>query len=120
MAGVPPRPAEPDLDDVDVDVDDSGLDEVVDLIDDEAPASRPATPGPSAADRSGYERRSQQDGDPADEAPHTRPSKRRDGPEGDPGDDEKFPWHFSFKDDEPQELQAKTPLLARAFRSSVG
>ena len=31
--------------------------------------------------------------------------------------------HFSFKEadtDEPQELKAKSPLLARAFRSSVG
>ena len=34
--------------------------------------------------------------------------------------DDKFPWHFQFDDDEPEELQAKTPLLSRAFRSSVG
>jgi hypothetical protein len=57
-------------------------------------------------------------------APASRPSKRRDVVEETPEpDEEKFPWHFSFKGDDneqPQELKAKTPLLARAFRSSVG
>ena len=53
-------------------------------------------------------------------APASRPSKRREVVEEGENDDDKFPWHFSFNHDEPQELQAKSPLLARAFRSSVG
>ncbi|MFV0525268.1 MAG: hypothetical protein ACK5RL_12315 [Acidimicrobiales bacterium] len=36
-------------------------------------------------------------------------------------DDDKFPWHHHFDDeDEPAQLKAKSPLLSRAFRSSVG
>lgn len=57
-------------------------------------------------------------------APASRPTKRREVVEETPEvDEERFPFHFSFKEadtDEPQELKAKTPLLARAFRSSVG
>jgi len=73
-----------------------------------------------------------------DRAPASRPARRRevvdddelaveigadtDAERGTPVDDEddKFPWHYQFDDDEPQELQAKSPLLSRAFRSSVG
>jgi hypothetical protein len=67
-----------------------------------------------------------------DNGPASRPARRRDvvddeeldlSPDvGDEADDEddKFPWHYQFDDDEPQELQAKSPLLSRAFRSSVG
>ena len=54
------------------------------------------------------------------EGPASRPTIRREfAEEGEPEDD-KFPWHYQFDDDEPQELQAKSPLLSRAFRSSVG
>lgn len=57
-------------------------------------------------------------------APASRPTKRREVVEETPEpEEERFPFHFSFKDadtEEPQELKAKTPLLARAFRSSVG
>ena len=57
-------------------------------------------------------------------APASRPSKRREVVEEAPEpEEERFPFHFSFKEadtEEPQELKAKTPLLARAFRSSVG
>jgi len=57
-------------------------------------------------------------------APASRPSKRREVAEEAPEpEEERFPFHFSFKEadtEEPQELKAKTPLLARAFRSSVG
>lgn len=55
--------------------------------------------------------------------PSSRPTKRRDVMTEEAEETgERFPWHFSFaaNNDEPQELQAKTPLLARAFRSSVG
>lgn len=61
---------------------------------------------------------------PTPRAPASRPTKRREVVEEAPEvDEERFPFHFSFKEadtDEPQELKAKTPLLARAFRSSVG
>jgi len=57
-------------------------------------------------------------------APASRPTKRREVVEEAPeSEEERFPFHFSFKEadtEEPQELKAKTPLLARAFRSSVG
>jgi len=54
--------------------------------------------------------------------PDSRPSRRRDADDGLDGavDDDKFPWHHHFSDDEPVELKAKSPLLSRAFRSSVG
>lgn len=56
----------------------------------------------------------------ADAAPESRPSRRRELAEEQPEED-KFPWHFSFDDDEePAELQASTPLLSRAFRSTTG
>ena len=52
--------------------------------------------------------------------PPSRPSRRREVVDEDDVEDDKFPWHHQFDDDEPQELQAKSPLLSRAFRSSVG
>ena len=67
-----------------------------------------------------------------EQAPLSRPARRREVVEDDAEaeldevaldddtDDDKFPWHYQFDDDEPQELQAKSPLLSRAFRSSVG
>jgi hypothetical protein len=56
----------------------------------------------------------------ADSAPDTRPSRRREVAEEQPEED-RFPWHFNFDDDdEPAELQASTPLLSRAFRSTTG
>ncbi|MEM9133138.1 MAG: hypothetical protein AAF962_01245 [Actinomycetota bacterium] len=61
----------------------------------------------------------------ASDGPESRPSKRRAGPEDDEldeEDEESFSWTFKFDDTEeqPEELQAKSPLLSRAFRSSVG
>lgn len=68
-----------------------------------------------------------------DNGPASRPARRRDVAADDEEldlsvdvdddvdeRDDKFPWHYQFDDDEPQELQAKSPLLSRAFRSSVG
>jgi len=54
------------------------------------------------------------------DAPSSRPSKRREVDEEPEEQQDRFPWHFQFKDDEPEELQAKSPLLSRAFRYSVG
>lgn len=57
----------------------------------------------------------------ADKAgPSSRPSRRRECADLDALEDDKFPWHYQFNDDEPEELQATSPLLSRAFRSSVG
>ncbi len=51
--------------------------------------------------------------------PESRPARRRDVEvEDDSGD--KFPWHHQFDDDEPEELQATSPLLSRAFRATTG
>lgn len=93
--------------------------------------TRPATARPAdeprgAADVAPVEDRiearadiiSRRDGE--EQAPASRPSKRREVAEGVEPEDDKFPWHHQFEDDEPEELQAKTPLLSRAFRSSVG
>jgi hypothetical protein len=57
--------------------------------------------------------------------PASRPSKRREAAEVEEveelePEDDKFPWHHQFDDDGPEELKANTPLLSRAFRSSVG
>lgn len=53
-------------------------------------------------------------------APASRPNKRREVAEVTGPEDDKFPWHHQFDDDEPEELLATSPLLSRAFRSSVG
>ena len=51
----------------------------------------------------------------------SRPTKRREVYDAEEAEDDKFPWHYQFEEDEePEELQAKSPLLSRAFRSSVG
>jgi len=53
--------------------------------------------------------------------PANRPAKRREvASEEEIIEPDKFPWHHQFTDDEPEELNAKSPLLSRAFRSSVG
>ncbi len=51
-----------------------------------------------------------------DGGPASRPARRREGGDGQP-DEDKFPWHFQFEDDAPEELLASSPLLSRAFRS---
>lgn len=57
----------------------------------------------------------------ADDAPDSRPTKRRDVPEEvASADEDRFPWHYQYQDDEPEEMQASSPLLSRAFRSSTG
>lgn len=57
-----------------------------------------------------------------EEGPDSRPARRRDVEDDDAHDGEdRFPWHFQFdEDDEPEELQASTPLLSRAFRATTG
>jgi len=56
----------------------------------------------------------------ADEGPESRPTRRRDVPEDVEEPEERFPWHHQYQDDEPEEMQASSPLLSRAFRSSTG
>lgn len=56
----------------------------------------------------------------ADEGPDSRPTRRRDVPEDVEEPEERFPWHHQYQDDEPEEMQASSPLLSRAFRSSTG
>lgn len=55
-----------------------------------------------------------------DEGPSSRPDRRRAVSEDDADEEDKFPWHFQFDDDEPEELQASSPLLSRAFRATIG
>ena len=57
---------------------------------------------------------------PAAAAPDSRPTRRRDVPEDVEEPEERFPWHHQYHDDEPEEMQASSPLLSRAFRSSTG
>ncbi|MEM7338390.1 MAG: hypothetical protein AAF467_07080 [Actinomycetota bacterium] len=61
------------------------------------------------------------------DAPESRPSKRReasedeDPPEEFEPEQEQFAWYSYDEGEEgPKELKAKSPLLSRAFRSSVG
>lgn len=54
------------------------------------------------------------------EGPSSRPNRRREVAGSEPEDEDKFPWHFQFDDDEPEELQASSPLLSRAFRATTG
>lgn len=57
----------------------------------------------------------------ADAAPDSRPTRRRDVPEEvSAAEEDRFPWHHQYQDDEPEEMQASSPLLSRAFRSSTG
>lgn len=54
------------------------------------------------------------------EGPSSRPNRRREMSEEEVPEEDKFPWHFQFDDDEPEELQASSPLLSRAFRATIG
>ncbi|MGB5759825.1 MAG: hypothetical protein WBM50_23120 [Acidimicrobiales bacterium] len=54
------------------------------------------------------------------EGPATRPSRRREVGEEAEVEEDRFPWHFQFDHDEPEELQASSPLLSRAFRATIG
>jgi hypothetical protein len=54
------------------------------------------------------------------EGPSSRPNRRREVSEEDTEEEDRFPWHFQFDDDEPEELQASSPLLSRAFRATIG
>jgi hypothetical protein len=56
-----------------------------------------------------------------DDGPSSRPNRRRDvADETEEPEEDRFPWHFQFDDDEPEELQASSPLLSRAFRATTG
>lgn len=56
-----------------------------------------------------------------DSGPNSRPSRRRAAEKPATTDEDGFPWTFHLdEDDEPEELQASTPLLSRAFRASTG
>lgn len=86
-------------------------------------SSRPATAEDGAAtvpvaDRSS--RPAEPASAKADEGPESRPTRRRDVPEDVEEPEERFPWHHQYQDDEPEEMQASSPLLSRAFRSSTG
>ncbi len=53
--------------------------------------------------------------------PSSRPNRRREvADEESEENEDRFPWHFQFDDDEPEELQASSPLLSRAFRATTG
>ena len=54
------------------------------------------------------------------EGPSSRPNRRREMSDEEVPEEDKFPWHFQFDDDEPEELQASSPLLSRAFRATIG
>ncbi len=54
------------------------------------------------------------------EGPSSRPNRRREVAEEATEEEDRFPWHFQFDDDEPEELQASSPLLSRAFRATTG
>ena len=54
------------------------------------------------------------------EGPASRPSRRREVGEEAEVEEDRFPWHFQFDHDEPEELQASSPLLSRAFRATIG
>ena len=61
-----------------------------------------------------------QDNSSGPEGPSSRPNRRRQVAEDAPDEEDRFPWHFQFDDDEPEELQASSPLLSRAFRATIG
>lgn len=58
--------------------------------------------------------------DDGGKGPSSRPNRRRDVSEEGEEVEDRFPWHFQFDDDEPEELQASSPLLSRAFRATIG
>ncbi len=59
--------------------------------------------------------------DEVESGPNSRPSRRRDSEERPSKGEDGFPWTFQLdEDEEPEELQASTPLLSRAFRATTG
>jgi hypothetical protein len=74
-------------------------------------SSRPAKKRPGVAEA---------DAEAEGEGPSSRPNRRREMSEEEVPEEDKFPWHFQFDDDEPEELQASSPLLSRAFRATIG
>ncbi len=54
------------------------------------------------------------------EGPASRPSRRREVGDDVETEEDRFPWHFQFDHDEPEELHASSPLLSRAFRATIG
>lgn len=118
------RSGEPDPDEFEGEEGDAGDAEVIDLNDvparvrarreraDKQQAGRDRTGRSSARRRADAEAK----------APDTRPTRRRAVDEDDePSQQEMFPWHYEFGDeDEPEELQASSPLLSRAFRATTG
>ncbi len=82
---------------------------------------RSSRPSPSSGEAASSESRpSRSASAKADEGPESRPTRRRDVPEDVDEPEERFPWHHQYQDDEPEEMQASSPLLSRAFRSSTG
>lgn len=67
----------------------------------------------AAAEKSGKD-------DDADDGPSSRPKRRREVAAEEEPEEDRFPWHHQFDDDEPEELQASSPLLSRAFRATIG
>lgn len=85
-------------------------------------SSRPR-PEPAVAEaESGLADAEAGDTESDDEAqgPSSRPNRRREVSEEATDEEDRFPWHFQFDDDEPEELQASSPLLSRAFRATIG
>ena len=57
----------------------------------------------------------------SERGPSSRPTRRRTTAEPSGRGEDGFPWTFQLDDeDEPEELQASTPLLSRAFRATTG
>lgn len=88
----------------------SRLQLVADGEDDQTPGNRHMSQRQSIRARAGHASGS--------ETIESRPTRRREADEEPAATQESFPWSFDFDDeDEPEELQASTPLLSRAFRS---
>ncbi len=77
-------------------------------------------PIPNGTETNGAETNGAVAEDDKPEGPSSRPNRRREVAGTEPEDEDKFPWHFQFDDDEPEELQASSPLLSRAFRATTG
>ncbi|MGF1595319.1 MAG: hypothetical protein ACFCVK_00040 [Acidimicrobiales bacterium] len=88
-------------------------------VGDDAPASD-AGDDAEAVDSTAGDGGTSRRGRRADSGPASRPTKRRNVVDEETVEEDKFPWHYQFDHDEPRELQAKSRLLSRAFRSSVG
>jgi hypothetical protein len=89
-------------------------------------SSRPAKKRPGVAAAEAEDEAAQlaleveADAEAEGEGPSSRPNRRREMSEEEVPEEDKFPWHFQFDDDEPEELQASSPLLSRAFRATIG